>query len=468
MTDPNNYRPISLLSVFNRIIEKLIYRQLKSFLEDCNIFYNSQYGFRERRSTEHALIDIVNQIQSNFDKGIYTCGIFIDLKKAFDTVDHSILLQKLYHYGIRGIVNDWFRSYLSDRIQSTQIGPNISNKQRMTCGVPQGSVLGPLLFLLYVNDIYRSSDKLAFYLFADDTNLLCANKNLRTLELVVNLELHKVCEWLTANKLTLNVKKSNFIIFHPHQKKIDYQVNLQIFDNDSKTYFPLEQKSYVKYLGVLIDSNLSWKYHIGHITSKISKTIGIIARLRYYVPTSVLLTIYRSLIFPYLSYGIVVWGHAAQTYINQILVLQKRALRLIYFASYRSHAIPLFVSSNTIPVNMLYFKSISILMHDVFNKLTPCNISNLFNCSNDMHNYNTRFSLAGNYHIKYARCNQQLKSFSRQGAKIWNSIPQELRKLPKCVFKKNIQNRLLQALMEEDDYVGTSFLIDKFQNKYSK
>ena len=141
VTDPNNYRPISLLSVFNRIIEKLIYRQLKSFLEDCNIFYHSQYGFRERRSTEHALIDIVNQIQSNFDKGIYTCGIFIDLKKAFDTVDHSILLQKLYHYGIRGIVNDWFRFYLSDRIQSTQIGPNISNKQRMTCGVPQGSVL---------------------------------------------------------------------------------------------------------------------------------------------------------------------------------------------------------------------------------------------------------------------------------------------------------------------------------------
>ena len=172
VTDPNNYRPISLLSVFNRIIEKLIYRQLKSFLEDRNMLYHSQYGFRERRSTEHALIDIVNQIQTNFDKGIYTCGIFIDLKKAFDTVDHSVLLQKLYHYGVRGIVNDWFCSYLSNRIQSTQIGPDISNKQPMFCGVPQGSVLGPLLFLLYVNDIYRSSAKLAFYLFADDTNLL--------------------------------------------------------------------------------------------------------------------------------------------------------------------------------------------------------------------------------------------------------------------------------------------------------
>ena len=194
------------------------------------------------------------------------------------------------------------------------------------------------------------------------------------------------------------------------------------------------------------------KYHIGHITSKISKTVGIIARLRYYVPTSVLLRIYQSLMFPYLSYGIVVWGHAAQTYINQILVLQKRALRLIYFTSYRSHAIPLFISSNTIPINMLYFKSVSILMHDVFNKQTPCNISDLFNCSNELHNYNTRFSLAGNCYIKYSRFNHLLKSFSRQGAKIWNSIPQELRKVPKFVFKANLQNRLLVVLMEEDDY----------------
>ena len=139
-------------------------------------------------------------------------------------------------------MNDWFCSYLSNRIQSTQIGPNISNKQPMFCGVPQGSVLGPLLFLLYVNNVYKSSAKLAFYLFADDTNLLYADKNLRTLELVVNSELHKVYEWLTANKLTLNIKKSNFIIFCPHQKKIDYQINLRIFDNDSQTFFAFRTK----------------------------------------------------------------------------------------------------------------------------------------------------------------------------------------------------------------------------------
>ena len=146
--------------------------RLKVFLNKHDIFYKSQYGFRERRSTEHAILDIVSKIQANMDLGMFSCGIFIDLQKAFDTVDHSILLHKLNHYGIRGVVNDWFSSYLSGRVQTTQIGSYISQKEKTLCGVPQRSVLGPLLFLIYINDIYNASDKLAFYLFADDTNLL--------------------------------------------------------------------------------------------------------------------------------------------------------------------------------------------------------------------------------------------------------------------------------------------------------
>ena len=260
-SDPNNYRPISLLSVFNRIFEKLMYKRLQSFIDKYDILSKSQYGFRENCSTQDALIDIVNKIQLNFDKKLCSCGIFIDLKKAFDTVDHDILLYKLEHYGIRGIANSWICSYLKNRRQTVQVGPYISKTEVSSCGVPQGSVLGPLLFLLYINDISYSSNQLNFFLFADDTNLLYADKNLRSLEVTVNKELASVCNWLMANKLSLNTKKSNFVIFRPYQKRMNFHVTIKLFD-DKNSSILLERKDYVKYLGVLIDSILSWRQHI--------------------------------------------------------------------------------------------------------------------------------------------------------------------------------------------------------------
>ena len=207
-TDALNYRPISLLSNFNKIFEKIMYNRMVRFIEEHSILYPSQYGFRKGHSTHHAIIDILEAIQSNMDRRLITCGIFIDLKKAFDTVNHKILLDKLNHYGFRGIINDWFRSYLTDRTQTTLTGSHISEKCVCTCGVPQGSVLGPLLFLLYVNDIHNCSSKLKFFLFADDTNITFADKNLKTLEVTVNNEIGKLNNWLTSNKLTLNTKKN--------------------------------------------------------------------------------------------------------------------------------------------------------------------------------------------------------------------------------------------------------------------
>ena len=181
------------------------------------------------------------------------------------------------------------------------------------------------------------------------------------------------------------------------------------------------------------NSNLTWKF-ISYITSKISKTIGVIAILRHFVPSSTLLTLYRSLISPYLLYGLTV------RHLNQILVLQKRALRLIYFAPYRTSAVSLFVSSGCLPIGLLYFKAVSILMHDVLNNLSPRNISNLFSSVNVIHTYSTRFSSAGNLYTKYSRLTHQIKSFSRRGVMIWNSIPQDLRKLSKSCFKNKMRH----------------------------
>ena len=206
--DVNNYPPISLLSIFDKIIEKLMYSRLYKFLEDHNILYDLQYGFRKNKSTIHSLTQITEQIKCSIEKGMYGCGIFIDLKKAFDTVNHSILLRKLEHYGIRENSLHWFTSYLSNRKQYVYYNGYSSEVKSIKCGVPQGSVLGPLLFLLYINDLPHVSTKMRFFLFADDTNLYYESNDLKKIEVVVNREMNKIFQWLCSNRLALNILKT--------------------------------------------------------------------------------------------------------------------------------------------------------------------------------------------------------------------------------------------------------------------
>ena len=302
--------------------------RLTKFVKDCHIRYDQQYGFRSKLSTQHAIrSDIVNTILQNIDNGKFSCGVFIDLKKAFDAVNHEILLAKLENYGVRGVINYWFRSYLTDRKQNTEVNNVVSETETTLWGVPQGSVLGPLLFLLYIYDIYKSSSLFSFYLFADDTSIILSNNNLKELESLVNRELGNVNEWLKANEVSLNIKKSNFVIFRPRQKNIPLIPRIRFLDCVTNTYANLVMK--VKYVGLMIDSNLSRKYHIEPICHKISKSIGIIAEIRHYVPRRVLLSVYNSLIVPYLTYGICAWGNCALTFQRKIATLQKRALRLL-------------------------------------------------------------------------------------------------------------------------------------------
>ena len=261
--DVSNYRPISLLSIFNKLLEKLICKRLLDYLDMKNVIFKNQFGFRVNHSTNHAISAIIEKIQSAIDQRDFSCWIFLDFSKAFDTVNHSILLKKLEYYGIRGIAKDWFLSYFSDRTQTVTINNIKSDPLPITCGVPQGSVLGPLLFLLYINDFYTCSNLFDFHLFADDANLFYRHKDIPSLVRNINIELIKVHTWLCANKLSLNIEKSNFVIFHPPQRKITYNVELKLNDK------LLKQEKCIKYLGIFIDSNLSWKAHINHICMKI-------------------------------------------------------------------------------------------------------------------------------------------------------------------------------------------------------
>ena len=208
-----NYRPISLLSNLSKLYERAMHTRIYDFLEQSNVFYKFQFGFRKKYSTNHALLSIVEEIRESLDKKSFACGVFIDLEKAFDTVNHNILLGKLEHYGIRGIANDWFRSYLTSRKQRVKLGCEKSDYLDITCGVPQGSILGPLLFLLYINDMNKAVKHSFIHHFADDTNLLCKDKDLKILRKKMNEDLKLIFEWLCANRLSLNVAKTEFIIF---------------------------------------------------------------------------------------------------------------------------------------------------------------------------------------------------------------------------------------------------------------
>ena len=294
MQDINNFRPISLLSIFDKIIEKLMHTKLYQFLEDNDIIYTNQYGFRKHMSTIHALIQITEKIKSSIEAGKVGVGIFIDLKKAFDNVNHDILLMKLDHYGVRGTANEWFRSYLSNRKQYVFFNGHASEQKSTLFGVPQGSVLGPLLFLIYINDLPDFSDVLKSFLFADDTNIYYEADNLHDLEFIVNKELKGLHQWLSVNRLSLNISKTNFVIFHPYNRPLSESITLKI---NKKA---ITEKTRIKYLGALIDSTLCWKPHTDNLSKKIARAMGIMYKVRPFVNSHIMLNLYYSLVYPHL------------------------------------------------------------------------------------------------------------------------------------------------------------------------
>ena len=265
-TEPGNYRPIAIISVFSKVLEKLVYNQLINFIEKHNILYNYQFGFRKGYSTEYAILETVENLKTAIDENKITCGIFLDFSKAFDTINHQILLAKLFKYGIRGLPHTWFTSYLSNRQQYVKVGEYESDLRDITCGVPQGSTLGPLLFLLYINDLPNSSQKLLFRIFADDTNIFYSSKDLNELETVVNNELVYVLEYCAVNKLSINFKKTNYMLITSPRKNPSISI----------TTCDIECTKQIKYLGVFIDNHLKWEPHIKHINNELTKNIGIL------------------------------------------------------------------------------------------------------------------------------------------------------------------------------------------------
>ena len=322
-----NYRPISTLSIFGKIFEKLIYTRIYSFVSSQGIISKTQFGFRQSHSTSHAVNYSVNLITNSLKQKHHVLGIFIDLSKAFDTIDHATLLIKLEGYGIRGIVNDLIKSYLTNRLQYTEMLGEKSDTLRIQFGVPQGSILGPLLFLLYMNDISNSSHLGSFVTFADDTNIFVIGRTKQDAYKRGNALLSSLQSYMRANKLHINMSKCCYIHFKPSS---DAKTELSPDETLSIADYPIKKVSSAKFLGVVIDENLTWDEHIKTLKRSLNHAISTLCRLRCSLPEFLHRQLYYTLFESHLSYCISVWGGATKTRIGSLFIAQKYCLRVLF------------------------------------------------------------------------------------------------------------------------------------------
>uniref|UniRef100_A0A8C6MEW6 Reverse transcriptase domain-containing protein n=1 Tax=Nothobranchius furzeri TaxID=105023 RepID=A0A8C6MEW6_NOTFU len=430
----DNYRPISVLSQFSKVLEKWFVQKLDNFIEKENLLSESQYGFRSHKSTSLALLELNEELSSAIEKKQYTVGLFIDLKKAFDTIDHSILLSKLRDYGIRGIAHDWLSSYLTNRNQFVQLDDEISDSLEITHGVPQGSVLGPKLFILYINDICDVSKVLQFILFADDTNIFCSGNDLEIIIQNMVCEMSKLKKWFNDNKLFLNWNKTKFMVFG--NRKTNDLVTLSIDG------FLIDRVNEVRFLGVLLDHKLTWKSHIKYIKQKISKSIGILNKVKGFLEISTLQTLYYSFILPYLTYCIEVWGNTYKTNTNPLFLLQKKVLRILYKANPREHTNKYFVLSKIMKFKDLVNLKILLIMFKARNNLLPTNLQRFFVLipKNDKSRKKPEFKRI------FVRTTLKQMCISIYGVKLWNNLDDELKKCTTTdQFKKMYKDKMLKS-----------------------
>jgi hypothetical protein len=374
--DFNFYRPVCLLSSLSKLIERIVCFQLIEFLDRHDILYKHQYGFRARHSTSQPLLHFTDKIFNALNENKINISIFIDLKKAFETVNFDILLSKMHHYGVRNTEQKWFKNYLYNRFQYCSVNGKDSDKVQVKCGIPTGSVAGPLLFLIFVNDLPNATDFLSL-LFADDCTFQLSSSDPDYLIHKANAELSKAQTWFQANKLTLNIKKTKYILFknkgvhaHFHDLRIGDDLIERVGDS-------CKDKAY-RFLGHWVDENLTWKIHLEKLQSKLISANYALNTAKDSVPFRIRKSIYRSLFESHLHFGSIIYGSAHPSILSSITNLQKRAVRSIVKARYSAHTDQIFRSLKILKVPDLINLNQVLFIHKARSSRLPLSFVNYF------------------------------------------------------------------------------------------
>ena len=434
---PNNYRPISLLSILNKVMEKLMYQRVIEFLNKFKIIYEYQFGFRKDHSTVQAVIEIVDNILEELDKNNIIAGIYLDLSKAFDTVDHKILLYKLKHYGIRGLPLDWFKSYLTNRTQYTFINGTKSNLQPVQYGVPQGSVLGPLLFLIYVNDVASATGPNKLRLFADDSNVFCIDKNASTLKNKMISVITSLSEWFSANKLTINMTKTAYTIFTKADTVPEQLNSINVLQTK------INRTASAKYLGLLLDEKLIWQEHIDDLIAKITKIIQAFKIVRNYVGPDNKKALYYAYVNSRIQYGIELFSMTNNPALKKLQIKQNRALKALYNKEYRTPTIELHKETKTLLIRDLAKLNIAKFVYKQRNNETPTAFKNYYTENRTIHPHNTRHACDLHTHTKKGTYGR--KTIKYRGAICWNNIQPKIRKSKTVkVFARQVKKDFIE------------------------
>ena len=444
----NNYRPITVLPTIARVFEKLIYQQLYQFLDKHKILGKQQYGFRSLHSTALALSEATNHWLMNIDNGNMNSVVFLDIRKAFDTIDHQILIKKLSQYGIQDDELNFFESYLENRTQCCSVNGKLSDRQKIEYGVPQGSILGPLLFIIYMNDLPLFVTNAQISMYADDTSLYNNIKSVSEIKDNLIPAFLKICDWLRSNKLSLNTLKTEFMV-------IGSQNKLNNMDSDPMTTpylisidgFTIKRTKIVKYLGLVVHDALTWSQHIDYISTKIAQGVGILKRTRSFLPKQSLLTLYQSMIEPYFRYCNIVWGQCNETLLDRLQTLQNRAARVIANISYESadHN-SLLCDYGWLNVRNLIRLDLGVFMYKTQKGLAPDVFYDLYHSVTELHSYNTRSAYNGNLQIPLTNLRAGDKAISVSGARIWNNIPKSVKQAQSLdVFKRELKEYLIKS-----------------------